>query len=98
MRRWSGWGEESIMVKLPDSVRGFLIELVGQGVRLPDASLEVALTRIPASHLEVDPRHSINPREYLPRTREQSLPSWLTMCESDFGVYSDVAVYPEITK
>ncbi|MHA5865619.1 hypothetical protein ACVSMD_24635, partial [Pseudomonas aeruginosa] len=39
MRRWNGWGEESTVVELPDSARGFLAELVGQGARLPDASL-----------------------------------------------------------
>lgn len=43
MRRWNGWGEESTVVELPDSARGFLAELVGQGARLPDASLEAAL-------------------------------------------------------
>ena len=57
MRRWNGWGEESTVVELPDSARGFLAELVGQGARLPDASLEAALAKVPASRLEADPRY-----------------------------------------
>lgn len=61
MRRWNGWGEESTVVELPDSARGFLAELVGQGARLPDASLEAALAKVPASRLEADPRYSIAP-------------------------------------
>ena len=61
MRRWNGWGEESTVVELPDSARGFLAELVGQGARLPDASLEAALAKVPASRLEADPRYSIDP-------------------------------------
>ena len=68
MRRWNGWGEESIVVELPDSARGFLAELVGQGARLPDASLEAALAKVPASRLEADPRYSIDPRERLLQT------------------------------
>lgn len=87
MRRWNGWGEESTVVELPDSARGFLAELVGQGARLPDASLEAALAKVPASRLEADPRYSIDPRERLLHARGQSLPDWLAMREGDFGVY-----------
>ena len=89
MRRWNGWGEESTVVELPDSARGFLAELVGQGARLPDASLEAALAKVPASRLEADPRYSIDPRERLLHARGQSLPDWLAMREGDFGVYPD---------
>ncbi|MEV2093855.1 FAD-binding protein [Pseudomonas aeruginosa] len=95
MRRWNGWGEESTVVELPDSARGFLAELVGQGARLPDASLEAALAKVPASRLEADPRYSIDPRERLLHARGQSLPDWLAMREGDFGVYPDAVAYPE---
>lgn len=95
MRRWNGWGEESTVVELPDSTRGFLAELVGQGARLPDASLEAALAKVPASRLEADPRYSIDPRERLLHARGQSLPDWLAMREGDFGVYPDAVAYPE---
>ena len=95
MRRWNGWGEESTVVELPDSARGFLAELVGQGARLPDASLEAALAKVPASRLEADPRYSIAPRERLLHARGQSLPDWLAMREGDFGVYPDAVAYPE---
>lgn len=95
MRRWNGWGEESTVVELPDSARGFLAELVGQGARLPDASLEAALAKVPASRLEADPRYSIDTRERLLHARGQSLPDWLAMREGDFGVYPDAVAYPE---
>ncbi|MBF3044371.1 FAD-binding protein, partial [Pseudomonas aeruginosa] len=95
MRRWNGWGEESTVVELPDSARGFLAELVGEGVRLPDASLEAALAKVPASRLEADPQYSIEPRDRLLHARGQSLPDWLAMREGDFGVYPDAVAYPE---
>ncbi len=92
MRRWNGWGEESTVVELPDSARGFLAELVGQGARLPDASLEAALAKVPASRLEADPRYSIDPRERLLHARGQSLPDWLVMPEGDFGAVLTVSL------
>ncbi len=67
----------------------------GQGARLPDASLEAALAKVPASRLEADPRYSIDPRERLLHARGQSLPDWLAMREGDFGVYPDAVAHPE---
>ncbi len=60
MRRWNGWGEETTVVELPDNGRGFLAELVGPGLTLPDATLEQVLAKVPASRL---PEHPLVVRE-----------------------------------
>ena len=55
MRRWNGWGEETTVVELPENGRGFLAELIGPGLSLPDATLEQVLAKVPASRLPEHP-------------------------------------------
>lgn len=40
MRRWNGWGDDSLNLDLPPAGKEFLAERVGPGEALPDATLE----------------------------------------------------------
>ncbi|ERO60404.1 FAD-binding oxidoreductase [Pseudomonas piscis] len=95
MRRWNGWGDASTVVELPAEGAGFLAERLGPGFRLPEASLEQALARVPASRLPAHPLYSIEPQERLLHARGQSLADWLALREGELGVYPDAVAFPE---
>ncbi|ULT73518.1 FAD-binding oxidoreductase [Pseudomonas sp. BC42] len=95
MRRWNGWGDASTVVELPAQGAGFLAERLGPGHRLPEATLEQALAKVPASRLAAHPLYCIDPQERLLHARGQSLADWLALREGALGVYPDAVAFPE---
>ena len=95
MRRWNGWGDESIEVALPAHGQDFLAERVGAGQVLVDARFEQVLAQVPASRLPVHPLFSLDPEVRLRHARGQSLPDWLAMRAGEFGVFPDGVAFPE---
>ncbi|QKK01206.1 MAG: FAD-binding oxidoreductase [Pseudomonadota bacterium] len=97
MRRWNGWGDSARDMTLPDSAGALLSELLGPASPLPDASLDEALSRVPASRLEsVD--HSLvetAPEIRLRHACGQSLPDWLAMRSGRFPVLPDAIARPQ---
>jgi len=77
MRRWNGWGDESIVMDLPPQGRQMLKDRIGQGRPVPDFPLEKMLAKIPVSRI---PQHSListDPKLRLEHAHGQSLPDWL---------------------
>jgi len=94
MKRWNGWGEDSITYPLPDSAARYLASLVGEGLPLPDVFFAEALTRVPASRL---PPHALivaDPVERLRHARGQSLPDWVALRSGCIGAFPDGVAYP----
>lgn len=85
MRRWNGWGDATTVVELPAQGAGFLAERLGAGRALPDATLETALARVPASRLPEHPSYSVTAHDRLLHARGQSLPDWLALREGPPG-------------
>lgn len=97
MRRWNGWGEESIRYPLSATARTFLEELLGVGtppqdVTLAEAIAQVSQTRLPG--LPVD-CVTTDPRERLLHARGQSLADWIAMRSGNIGTFPDGVAYPE---
>lgn len=95
MRRWNGWGDASTVVELPAQGAGFLAERLGPGRRLPEATLEQALARVPASRLQAHDLYSISAEDRLLHARGQSLADWLALREGELGAYPDAVAFPE---
>ncbi len=95
MRRWNGWGDESITVELPAHGEAFLATILGAGKSLPDASLESVRARVPVSCLADHPLLVTAADDRLKHARGQSLPDWLAMRSGDFGVFPDAVAYPQ---
>ena len=77
MRRWNGWGDETIETHLPDGARDFLRERVGEAAPPNDAALGAILSRVGASRL---PEHRLVSHDTEARLRAsvgQSLEDWL---------------------
>ncbi len=94
MRRWNGWGDDSIALSIPPSAASFLEQRVGVGRRLADVSQQDILLRIPKSRL---PKHSLvstDPLVRLLHARGQSFPNWIDLHTGHINTYPDGVAYP----
>ncbi len=79
MRRWNGWGDDSIDHPLTPAARAFLAQSPGPAQPLPEATLAEVCATIPASRLPAHPLVSTDAETRLRHARGQSLPDWLAM-------------------
>ncbi|MCB1704438.1 MAG: FAD-binding oxidoreductase [Halioglobus sp.] len=100
MKRWNGWGDDSndLDYELSKSALGFLEGLVGRAARLPDASLEQALAKVPESRLPVSALYSVDAEDRLRHARGQSLPDWLALRSGELGVFPDAVAFPQTSE
>lgn len=94
MRRWNGWGEETVTYPLPPAGRRFLEERVGPGMPPRDATLAEALAGVPPSRL---PPHGLvcaEPPDRLRHARGQSLPDWVALRSGQIAAFPDGVAYP----
>jgi len=105
MRRWNGWGDETVDFPLHDAALDFLAQRVGQGSPLRDASFEAACASLPPSRLQAAPAaisaHAAArlidtaPAARLRNALGQSLPDWLRLRFGRIGAAPDGVAYPE---
>ena len=95
MRRWNGWGDETIDVPLPQHAKDYLEEEIGKASPLPDARLEEVLAKVPESRLHDHPLISKDPEVRLRHARGQSFPDWVAMRSGNIGVFPDGVSFPE---
>ncbi len=94
MRRWNGWGDETIDFPLAENAYRFLVERIGDGSPLPDATLDDVLAQVPESRLPDHPLVTKVPEERVRHARGQSLPDWLAVRSGKLGVFPDGVAYP----
>ncbi len=94
MRRWNGWGEETVTYPLREAPRRFLEELVGHGKPPHDATLGEVLATVPPSRLSVHPLVSDDPEDRLRHARGQSLPDWIALRSGRIPSFPDGIAYP----
>lgn len=94
MRRWNGWGDDAENYPLSDDALSFLRERVGMATPGRDASLEEALSRIPASRLAQSSLFSTDGRLRMLHARGQSFPDWIAMRAGRFGPVADGVALP----
>ncbi len=97
MRRWNGWGDESVQAHLGDGARAFLYERVGAPTRPVDAALAFALTQVRDQPPRL-PAHALvctQPEERLRASFGQSLADWLRLRFGRIGPVTDGVAWPE---
>jgi alkyldihydroxyacetonephosphate synthase len=94
MRRWNGWGEESIDLKLPYAAAEFLQDFLGSVHPQPDISLIDVLSSIPPSRLPSHPHITHEPEIRLRHARGQSLPDWIALRSGQIRLFPDGVAYP----
>lgn len=94
MRRWNGWGEETVTFPLSHDAHRYLKEKIGEGDPMRDATLNEVLGKVSESRLLDHPLVSRAPEERVRHARGQSLPDWLALRSGDLGTVPDGVAYP----
>lgn len=98
MRRWNGWGDDTINGTLPEGADAFLREAIGPGTAPRDAVLGEVCARIDASMPSRLPAHPLVSTAAEARLRSgmgQSLGDWLALRFGQIPRLTDGVAYPE---
>lgn len=94
MRRWNGWGDDSIIYSIPASAVGFLNHQLGRGHQTEDTSLDQALKQVPKPQRIKHSLVSIDPLTRLLHARGQSFPDWVALRYGQITSFPDGVAYP----
>lgn len=94
MRRWNGWGDDTITYPLPGAAVEFLTDAVGPATPPRDASLAQVVASVPDSRLPPHPLVLTGPEERVRHARGQSLPDWIAVRSGRIAAFPDGLAYP----
>jgi alkyldihydroxyacetonephosphate synthase len=97
MRRWNGWGDDSVWIDLPPQAHGLLRKTLGSGNVKADTTLDAFIRRIPPSRLPRHPLISSDPKERLDHSHGQSLPDWIGLRGGTLQQFVDGVALPRST-
>jgi len=95
MKRWNGWGEETVEYPLHDDALAFLASRIGPGTPVQDASFDAAAVSLGESRLPTHPLVDTRPATRLRNALGQSLPDWLKLRYGRIGSAPDGVAFPE---
>ncbi|WP_315652368.1 FAD-binding oxidoreductase [Roseateles aquae] len=95
MRRWNGWGDDSIETALQPGALAFLHQQIGATAAPSDAALAAVLAQLPPSRLPPHPQVSTDAEARLRASFGQSLGDWLRLRFGRIGAVSDGVAWPE---
>jgi alkyldihydroxyacetonephosphate synthase len=95
MRRWNGWGDDTIEFALNEDALAFLAQRIGKGTAFPDAPFERACAQIAPSRLPPHRLIDTTPELRLRSALGQSLPDWLRLRYGVIDTAPDGVAYPE---
>lgn len=94
MRRWNGWGDESVDYPLSAGSKQFLQARLAQPTPPRDATLQQIIEKIPQSRLSQHQLVTTDPRERLCHARGQSFPDWLSLRAGTVDTFPDGVAHP----
>jgi alkyldihydroxyacetonephosphate synthase len=94
MKRWNGWGEDHTVYAITDQAKAYLANQLGEGDRIPDASMEETITSMPASRLPSSLLFYSTPEIRLHHARGQSLPDWIALRSGRIISFPDGVAFP----
>lgn len=94
MRRWNGWGDETVTYSLPPSAACFLENILGPGTPPQDVTLPDVLRGVPRSRLPAHPLVMVDAEVRLSHACGQSLPDWVALRSGRIPVYPDGVAFP----
>ncbi len=95
MRRWNGWGDDTLDYPLTDAALAFLAERIGTSAPTQDVSLEQSVSAVAHSRLEGGAGLDTTAEARLRHARGQSFPDWLALRCGRVGPVPDAVAYPE---
>jgi alkyldihydroxyacetonephosphate synthase len=94
VRRWNGWGDDTIEYPLHNGPLRFLEGLVGPGIAPRDVTLKEVAATVPPSRLPPHPLVCCEAEDRVCHARGQSLPDWITMRSGRIPAFPDGVAYP----
>jgi alkyldihydroxyacetonephosphate synthase len=94
MRRWNGWGDETVSFPLPATATTFLAGKLGPARRPQDAPLNTVLHAVAASRLPVHPLVVSTAEERVRHACGQSLGDWIALRFGRIRAFPDGVAYP----
>ncbi len=94
MRRWNGWGDDTIPYPLPATAPAFLEERLGPGTPPRDTSFAEVAATVPPGRLPSHPLISAEAADRLRHARGQSLPDWVALRSGRVAAFPDGVAYP----
>ncbi|WP_374586003.1 FAD-binding oxidoreductase [Ideonella dechloratans] len=95
MRRWNGWGDDTVQATLPAGARDFLRERVGPARPPADLRLAEALAQVPPGRLPPHPLVQTDAEARLRASHGQSLGDWIALRQGPIGRVCDGVAFPE---
>jgi alkyldihydroxyacetonephosphate synthase len=95
MRRWNGWGDESIEVPIGEEAVRFLERKLGRGTGPLDAGFDAVCARLAPSRLPPHPLVDTAPEVRLAHALGQSLPDWLRLRYGRVDAAPDGVAFPD---
>ena len=95
MKRWNGWGDDSIDFALGDDALAFLADRIGPGLPNVDASHASACAQLPPSRLPPHRLVQLAPEVRLANALGQSLPDWLRLRHGRIASAPDGVAFPD---
>lgn len=95
MRRWNGWGDDTIEVALGEEALAFLRAGIGAGTAPRDAAFDALCGALPPGRLPAHPLADARPATRLAHATGQSLPDWLRLRYGRIGAAPDAVAFPE---
>ena len=95
MRRWNGWGDDTIELALNAATLAFLRQRIGAGTPPHDAALADVCRALPPSRLPPQRLLDATPATRVQHALGQSLPDWLKLRHGRIGAVPDAVAFPE---
>lgn len=95
MRRWNGWGDDTVDFDVPQAASEYLTKLIGPATPPKEISLEEMVSRVPASRL---PEHRLVSTDMEQRVRHcvgQSMSDWIYFRGGLVPTFPDGVAFPE---
>lgn len=94
MRRWNGWGDDTIDYPLSAATERVLLDLLGPGTPPRDVTLAEVAAAVPPSRLPDHPLVSTEAAERVRHARGQSFPDLVALRGGHIPVFPDGVAYP----
>jgi len=94
MRRWNGWGEESVTYPVDPSLTAFLDRVLGSALPPHDVAFADVLATVPEARLPAHPLISTKAEVRVLHASGQSLPCWIDLRTGRFLTFPDGVAHP----
>lgn len=95
MRRWNGWGDETLRFPVSPLALTFLQAALGKGTPPDDAVLGDVVSTVPATRLTRGVLLQTDPEVRLRHALGQSLPDWVALRSGRIAAFPDAVAFPE---